>query len=238
MSRLADLLVAELPMWSRMWVTGVPISVDRAREVIRRTDRFLLSGSGGNDEAWKADLARRLGMPHYSALSARVRLRDWDDHERRTARWLEAWGAVRTQYVFNAWLSCAEVGGPRGWCRPDGAIEFTDHVGKSPSVRGVLEDWVAIARAFPFLELAATLMSQDRSRRAPRPIVTCLVSAGQATLAAGGLGHHREHPAPTKFFDRRAMDAWLELRLEEREHGVPASWIRGWERLARSRRLG
>lgn len=38
--------------WRQMIVTGTPVTVDQAKEIIRRTDRFIYRGDGGNNHEY------------------------------------------------------------------------------------------------------------------------------------------------------------------------------------------
>ena len=117
-----------LSKWPQMVVWGESVSVDQAKEIIRRTDTFFGCPGlyKGNNHAYNEWLMDRLNIPstddYSSKLTPEVRQKMWADQE----KWIEEWGYINTQYVHNDWISCAYIFGPHGWCHPDGTIQFSD----------------------------------------------------------------------------------------------------------------
>lgn len=221
-----------LPKWPQMLVSGRAVTPDQAKEIIRRTDNFMTSGYGGNDHAWNRRTKQLLGMPDddFSVTkdyTADQRNALW----RKIDAWREAWGVIHTEYVRNSWLSCSFIGGPHGWCRPDGRIGFTDNVGKWPSAEDVTKDWQTLATAFPFLRLAATLMSGECCDDHRAPVCTILVRGGEATTVDGDLALHAEFGMlNTGSTDVTALAMSLALPPSLREHyPIPDTWWREWE---------
>jgi hypothetical protein len=108
-----------------------------------------------------------------------------------------------------------------------------------------------IALAFPFLDLAATLMSGEHVQDDIVPIATIVVRDGRVDVVDGDLAHHERFPAPHRrtvaeeddiYAKKRpilpnADGSWL-YRLDH-EHGpIPPSWFDEWEELARGISLG
>jgi hypothetical protein len=144
-----------------------------------------------------------------------------------------------TEYVQNSWISTSFIGGPHGWCWPDGRIAYVDNVGKWPSVEAVLRDWSTLAEAFPFLDLAATLINGECCEDTV-PIVTILVKGGVTSVEDGSLRFHAAFPAAVPRFDTdfdRIFD--LEHSYEHSyEHGpIPDAWYMEWEKRARGMKL-
>ena len=225
-----DLLNKNLPKWSKMWTTGRPVTIDQAKEIIRRTDSFFLRCQGGRSgvDDWERALARRLRMPHLWADHPRAE-DDWCAWETARDHWIAAWGGIVTTHAENDWINSCFVYGPHGWCHPDGHIAFVDNVGKWSHVQDVVDDWRQIAQAFPFLDLAATLLDgSDDDKTDIRPVVTVLVRQGEARLVEGSMRHHEAYPAASR-------------RTDEEEymgsgHGpIPDAWYDEWEQIARSR---
>ena len=53
-------------------------------------------------------------------------------------------------------------GGPKGWCDWEGNIACRNYnIGKWPTAEEVTEDWLAIAAAFPYLELRAQVITDE-----------------------------------------------------------------------------
>lgn len=227
-----DLLARGLPKWPQMLTTGAPVTADQAREIIRRTDRFLVEGHGGNDVDWGRKMAKRLRVPYFHDWLNSKAVEDLHAYWAMADRWRVAWGAVRTQYVRNCWLSSSYI---HGWCWPDGTIVFTGNVGKWPSVGDVLDDWRMLAEAFPFLTLAATLMGGEDCEDNRQPVVTILVEDGAASLAEGSLQHHERFPkAPPPEEDELPIE---DFSLQN-EHGpIPEEWYTAWEQYAASIQL-
>lgn len=220
-----------LPKWPQMLVSGRPVTEDQAKEIIRRTDSFMRYGHGGNDHEWDADLKRRLGMPNDDYGATRdMTPEQRNAHWRRLRAWQEAWGCVETEYVTNSWISCAFIGGPHGWCHPDGRIQFADNVGKWPSSEAVLTDWSALAGEFPFLHLAATLMSGESCEDQRAAVCTILVRGGEAVLVDGDLSHHAEYGmVSTGGRDPVTMAMTMHLPPRYREHyPIQESWYAEW----------
>lgn len=230
------LLNVGLPKWPQMYTTGMPVSEEQAKEIIRRTDFFFVSGFGGNDHEYNFAVKMLLGMPlgwsdKYVAERYRVKVdenRSWEAAD----EWRKKWGVLATSYVRNDWVSCAFIFGPHGWCHPTGEIGFVDNVGKWPSVGDILEDWQTIATAFTFLDIGVSVMSMEEGEdenpaegRIREPLVSIVVKDGQATLVQPSAEVHERHPAP-----RIDRGRWIgDLgNPRKREHGIPGPWFREW----------
>lgn len=215
---------AKLHKWPVMLTSGERVTIEQAKEIIRRTDSFLIRGYGGNDHSFNRRLASRLRMPHYNDHSVTPEL-TFDQQLDLREKWHTAWSVIEPHYVNNDWISTSYAGGPNGWCWPTGQISYTEHVGKWPTIEEVLEDWTNLAKAFPFLDLAATLMSETDS-----PIATILVSEGRAKAVAGSCSYHDKYP-PIVFrdYDKEPHDFSYEA-----EHGLPAIWFYEWEIMAQN----
>lgn len=201
-----QLLNQGLPKWPQHVVTGVPVSVAQANEIIRRTDTFVTHGYGGNDRDFERALRKKLGFPP-----------SWDDYEgtspspwadsvwrekqhEATEAFNERWRPVSTEYVHNSWIACAFIGGPHGWCHPDGQIGFIDNVGKWPSVENVYDDWKKLAEAFPFIDVGATLKNGEEGfEGSDVSVVSFRVRNGTVTLVDPSEEDvHKGHPEATR----------------------------------------
>ena len=161
-----ELLHRSLPKWPQMIVTGKTLDEEQALEIIRRTDRFFACPIGNNHDF--VEEAKKI-----------VRYPDggYDD----VIKWEKRWGYIPLGYVENDWISSAFIYGANGWCHPDGTIGFALNIGKWPEVWEVLEDWKRLAQAFPFLEVEATLMSNEHHCPS-EPVVSFLVRNGTVEL--------------------------------------------------------
>lgn len=126
-----ELLNSDLPKWPAMIVRGVPITVEQAREVIRRTDTAFQRGISGNDRAFNQRLAERMELPRKSVRSLGENL----THEDYAAldEWRERWGVVYSEYITNRHeISPHMIGG----CGDDDELA-SDVTAKNPAGRTV-----------------------------------------------------------------------------------------------------
>jgi hypothetical protein len=222
-----------LPKWPQMYVTGDRVTPEQAKEIIRRTDTFLVCGYGGNDSKGDLALSRRLRMPHFDKRGEKTT--DWSAQFASEDLWKKTWGAVETQFVKNSWISCSFIFGPHGWCSPDGRIAFGDNVGKWPPVEEILSDWATIASQFPFLNLAATLMSGEQCEENTQPLATILVDEGTAKVVVGDMKYHTSFEPASQRSDSDMVDRFSAIRRGgyAYEHGpIPEEWYAEWEALA------
>jgi hypothetical protein len=245
-----DLLALGLPKWPQHYVTGNPVTVDQAKEIIRRTDSFFVSGYGGNNHAYDGWVRKHLGMaprlwdrpsrsfPKDDAPQAEkdadLAARRAENAEDRRLRELfeKRWHLLQTAYVRNSWVSSSFVGGPYGWCHPDGQIGFVDNIGKWPTIESVLNDWKLLAEAFPFIDIGATLYDGESCEDGTRPVVSIVVRDSKVTLV---------DPAETNVHVRHARAYRRDGRTEgteaqvlalvhdaRRKQGLPDEWILEW----------
>jgi hypothetical protein len=229
---MKDLLARGLPKWPQMLVRGVPVSVEQAKEIIRRTDSFFGYFGGGNDHAFCESVAKRLRFPQidYSGpVGERLETFDLQDE------WRKQWGWIGTEYVHNSWIASAFIYGSHGWCHPDGTIAYLDNVGKWPSVETVLNDWRVLAREFPFLDLGATLQSGEECEEGTKPVVSFHVHNGLVDVIDPA---EKDVLAayPTIRIDR-SDEAFMERMLTNHECGIPLEWIDEWAALADERMM-
>lgn len=186
---IAALRSISLTKWPQMLVWGTPVTPAQAAEIILRTDDFLTSlyeHSGGNNHRWNQWAKKELGLSLFKDFTTKhPELNvDWTFRNRVEAIIREKVGTIYTQYVSNSWASCAFIYGPHGWVHPDGNIGFIDNVGKWPEAVEVYEEWTALAQAFPYLELHATLMSEEETDAdVAFPLVTFVVANGKVQIA-------------------------------------------------------
>lgn len=184
-----------LPKWPQMRVAGPPISADQASEIIRRTDSFIIHGYDGNDRSWNRYVRAILGIPQDrdfnwpqddASEEERAAFReDMNNHYAAVAKWREDWGCIETEYVHNSWISSSYIGGPYGWCHPDGRIYYGDNVGKWPSPEQLVQELALLATHFPFIDLEAVFMSGE-SCEDTVPVFGLIVRAGTVDVQLPG----------------------------------------------------
>ena len=226
-----EILNRALPKWPQMKVSGKPVTVEQAKEIIRRTDSLFAHGSGGNNHRFNVWAFNKVGYPH----DEDNRIPDGPDRIKKLQAlwdaqddWRKRWGVVETSYVRNSWASSAFIHGPAGWCHPDGTISYIYNVGKWPIGEEVRQDWEEIARAFPFLELAVVLMSGEECEEGSQPVMAFEVRQGEVQvvdpLVADPLA---KYSAPKSAMD---MDTTVRnlLMNPNREQGLPNAWFEDW----------
>ncbi len=222
-----------LPKWPQMAVSGKSVTVDQAKEIIRRTDRFFTTFSRGNDFDYLVELYDKLSMPfdhHHDEPIAKKLInlgKDVNKHYEIRDKWLDRWEFIDTEYVRNAWISTAFIHGPNGWCWPDGTIQHTYTVGKWPNVQEIENDWNILAKEFPFLDLGVTLMDDEDGENG-KPVVSMIVKDGSVTLVDPEFidvhGDAVLREIPEIKFDAYAS----EENLYKYEKGISDEWINEW----------
>lgn len=225
-----------LPKWPQMLVSGEPVTIAQAKEIIRRTDSyFSWPECAGNDKAYARRVAAALQIPVFE------RRDDGDisglsDHWEKEELWRKRWGYVDTEYVHNSWIACPYIFGPHGWCHPDGTIGYVDNIGKYPSCEEIVAEWQVLAAAFPFLHLDVTLMSAEHCEEHKVPVFGLTVR-GRVVDPCDPQLLHKTHPTPCRFHPE-ANDAddirrrfGMGFQDNSSERGVPWSWIEEWSKL-------
>lgn len=224
---IKELAQGSLPKWPQMLVTGRPVTVEQAQEIIFRTDDFLTNASeysGGNCHEFNRYYREIAGLDQLRVERQypeghTYRVTDWD----RMYQLRNSLGIVHTSYVRNNWASSSFIGGPHGWCHPDGTISFSDNVGKWPSIEEILDDWTGLAQAFPYLDLHVTLMSGESCDDDSEPVINIRVLNGQARPESPDDSVHRGLSAPSTQDTIAAFIAGIKAG-SSREIGLPDSW--------------
>jgi len=146
--------------WPRLLVVGLPVTEEQADLILVRTTHLP---PFTNDKAWERVITTALadvGAPPEPAYTAGSDVRlAW---YRAFREWEQRAGILSLGYLHNDRIASAWIGGPHGWCDWDGTIGCgTSNIGKWPSTEEVTDDWAAIARAFPFLDLTAQLLEDE-----------------------------------------------------------------------------
>jgi len=210
-----DLVISN--KWPQMVVTGKPVTVEQAKDIIFRTDTSLTRFSKygwGNNHRWGEWAQKTLGFDLLrEPESDRM---DWEIIQEIKNKL----GMIETEYVSNTWAASCFIGGPHGWCHPDGKIEFTDNIGKWPSLEAVIEDWEKLQDAFPYIDLAVTLMDKEDCEEDKKPVVSFLVKDGKITFTTDHDNIHQEFDTADKM-----EDFITRFSSPNREQGLPDSWI-------------
>ena len=228
----AELMNRGLPKWPQMLVKGDTIKDTDALEIIRRTDSFF-QGYGGNDRAFTKQWIGLMGIPSYDDSRFMIDGKnDWQAFEAYREDWNKKWGYIgdKLEYISNDWIASAFIGGPHGWCHPSGKIEYTDNVGKWPSIETILAEWKILADHFPFLRLGAVLMNGESCEDNSEAIVAIHVENGNATLhdpkSYDLVDLFGGKPEPHSTIEQNLMRVFT--MGHEREHGIPTSVLSDW----------
>lgn len=145
----------ELPKWPQALITGPDVTIEQAKEIILRTDQFIISTcycNSANNTRWGERMFKALGYDQLRAIPYGSLNRFLiSDKVKKKFKFLDL------SYIHNTWAASCFVYGPYGFCSPEGKIEFLDNVGKWPNVSEIHADLIMIAESFPFLELWCTL---------------------------------------------------------------------------------
>lgn len=229
-----------LPKWPQMLVTGTPVTVDQAKEIIFATDTTLTSTwmGGGNDRKFQDWIKEITGYNKinpddwrarkpFSEMTDEEKIADRDLQNRRwqaEAALQERAGFLSTEYVSNSWASCAFIFGAHGWCHPTGNISYIDNVGKWPSVEDIFKDWSKIAKRWNFLNIYVTLMSAEGCEDESTPVVTFYVHDGIVEIFEGTAEPHKNKPLHRNLEVEFAV-LGLASGNYRSEQGLPRSWI-------------
>lgn len=213
--------------WPQMFTTGEQLTVEQAKEIIRRTDYFFSGFDfiGGNNHSFTEKYLRDSGKQQISEKFKSDRQGFYAFEQ----KFKEKWQYIDTQYVHNDWASCSFIGGPHGWCNPDGKILYRDNIGKYPSISEVVDDWAALLEAFPFLNINATLYDGESCQPEAKPIVTISIGNGVIRI-------HEDHSVQKlPRSENPAVDTFLlNMNNPLREQGLPQAWIEDFAALSRS----
>jgi hypothetical protein len=174
-----------LPKWPALVVRGESITREQAAVVLLRTqDSYSCNARGFEAAAYRACGMLRHAQEAERDYQRRPEGFDWAAHWQAIEQERLAAGKLTLNYLYNARITSAWVGGPKGWCAWDGTIGCdTFNIGKWPSVEEVLVDWTTIAQAFPWLTLRAQLWSEEAgfNDATSVPLVEFHVAHGTAT---------------------------------------------------------
>lgn len=181
-----------LPKWPALVVKGKPVTKDQAKEIIVRTSGFYF---GCNDREWESIINElifgiRATSNEFDKLLKEkhgIDEKDFNKFWEVKESYYEKYSPVKNlEYLTNSRISSAWIGGPHGWCSWNGKIGCSNYnIGKYPSVTDVYNEWVEIAKAFPFLDLKCQLMNGEAGEdEVPVPVVEFEVKDGEVKAYA------------------------------------------------------
>ena len=215
---IKEALNVNLPKWPQLKIVGDYITIDQAKEIILRTDDFFADCSeytGGNVREWNEAARKVLFGEKVLDLYEKS---EWPEKHKITVAINNAVNHLETSYVHNTWASSCYVGGPYGWCSPEGEIFYRDNVGKWPSAGSILADLTTIAHTFPFVRLTATLMSGESCEDDTKPVISFEVADGKVSVY--------KEPVDLEVGKKDiAEDFMAKMNDPRRELGLQDEWI-------------
>ena len=157
----------DLPKWPGLLVLGDKVTKEQAIEILIRTDGLNLSS---NDSEFDRQLGKivfgidcKNSWSRVEEIKKLICVDDWvaalayEDECRKKVGHID-----EIYYLSNSQIVSIWVGGPKGWCDWNGNIRTCNYnIGKWPSVEEVYNEWVIIAKEFPFLNLKAQLLDAE-----------------------------------------------------------------------------
>lgn len=220
-----------LPKWPRMDVTGVQLTPQQVGEIYLRTDQVftgLLNEYGhGNNHVWRQWYRYACGAGQFDHLfEGEAPILTYRDRWAINDKLNGMFNQLSQNYVHNTWGESCYVGGPYGWLHPSGRISYGHNIGKYPSVHEVVDDWLVLVTAFPYLDVTVTLWSgeygeRDDGEEQSVPLVTFSVNTKDGvptvTFHDDHEAHHHELVAPLSIDN---VLSGLHARLRQNYHIV------------------
>lgn len=177
-----EMLHVGLPKWPQCRIWGKRISEDQALEIIRRTDTFFSEGQAGNNHRFNRAASKITKRVLWFDHDNGYEYRDDKDAKEKKKKFAEQWKPVSTDYIQNSWVSCPWVGGPHGWCHPDGTIGYCNNIGKYPEPEYIYNDLVKIAKEFQFVEFFCCVMNDEECSENLETRLSFLVKDGKVKI--------------------------------------------------------
>ena len=164
--------------WSGLLVVGKDITEEQAMEINIRT--ASLSYLSSNDRAFVSRVYRdALGFSYDPTDFSQPYS---EESYAEFQKCLDSLGYLGLEYLSNHNIVSCWVGGPHGWCSWEGKIlANTYNIGKWPEYNEVLDEWIRIAEAFPFLDLRSQLLN-DEICEVGTPIVEFVIKDGRVDV--------------------------------------------------------
>ena len=162
-----------LPKWSAMIVEGDSVSPELAAEILIRTDSNLPYFTyAGNDTQLGDELIAIFNVPTRAKLIEYYKLNKLKDKLK----------VLHLNYLTNDRIVSSWVAGLYDWVNWYGTVDSRNYnIGKWPNVDSVLQDWQAIATAFPSLKLTCWLYSKETCVPDNTALVQFDIVSGTAT---------------------------------------------------------
>ena len=190
----------DLPKWPGLLVRGEKITEEQAAEIILRTSGRISCNDDNFTNAVKCliyDVQDDGKSAYYDKVNDLIREKIGVEKDSPGA-WEKIWGykekrdneigILELSYLGNYQICSSWIGGPHGWCNWDGTISACNYnIGKWPTVEVVYEEWVLIAKTFPFLDLRCQLLNHEQRfpemTTNPGPVIEFRVKGGKVKMS-------------------------------------------------------
>ena len=173
-----------LPKWPALLVTGKKVTEDQAMEILIRTSSLHFCS---NDKSFEEQTHKLIYGVKASFWGT------YDELEKNLGDRNLAWkyvddtqaqfGVLELSYLQNSRILSSWIGGPHGWCSWDGTIGCSNYnIGKYPGVDDVYNEWVLLAKTFPFLDLTCQLLSGENCEDESKPVVEYRIKEGKVKM--------------------------------------------------------
>jgi hypothetical protein len=196
-----DFFKIGLPKWPGLLVKGEKVTEEQAAEIILRTSGGYIScndhGFSNSVQCLIYDVQNNEEPDYYDKVNGLIREKLGLEKDSPEA-WSKIWeyrdnrnseiGILETVYLNNDQICSSWIGGPHGWCNWDGTISACNYnIGKWPDVESVYNEWVEIAKAFPFLDLKCQLLNHEQCSPEmtpnPGPVIELRVKNGKVKMS-------------------------------------------------------
>jgi len=184
-----NILEVNLPKWPGLIVKGKSVTKDQAKEILVRTDSFSFYC---NDREWEKTIDKLIfgQIGHYldvNTLEEKLKkefnlnnhLEVYDFKEVLYAKKYRRISGL--YYLNNHRIASSWIGGPHGWCSWDGNIGCNNYnIGKWPDAREIYDEWIIIAKEFPFLNLKCQIINSEISEDCEKiPVIEFEIKKGK-----------------------------------------------------------
>lgn len=224
------LKVRDLGKWPHVLVWGKSVTPEQAEEVILRTHCFPFST---NAHDARDIFEKKMG------IAGDAYGRDWRarwESEQVAARKIRSLYGHGIEYLYNANVMSSYAWGPGGWIHWEGTVGSQGkNIGKWPQIEEVYDEWVLIAKTFPYLDLTCHLHPDEGVDGLDNPLVEFRIQGGHVLVTAspGDSALHVDLDSVWSFDrDGRCVCDNYSRGLDSAEVGLDfASFERIWDRL-------
>jgi hypothetical protein len=189
-----------LPKWPGLLVKGEKVTEEQAAEIILRTSGRISCNDHGFSNAVQCliyDVQNNDEPDYYDKVNGLIREKLGLEKDSPEV-WNKIWeyrsnreseiGILETSDLGNRRICSSWIGGTHGWCDWDGTISACNYnIGKWPDIESVYDEWVEIAKAFPFLDLKCQLLNHEQCSPEmsdnPGPVIEFRVKNGKVKMS-------------------------------------------------------